>query len=220
MLCITLYYNLISIFKRKYHYFQPVILLVEDYIINLKGNIMKVKTLFLMTLCASPLAAVASDGDISFQGKIVSAACTLKGFNSGTTTTGYSMDLPSVTPSSFSGAAGYAGMTDFTIDLQNCDTTTLKNAQVAFSGTVDSLDTNILNNLSTATPATGVGVALLEDDGTAEIGINGGTPSKPQVLTTGDTSLHYKVAYKANTSTPAVTAGNVTAKAFIDITYR
>lgn len=181
---------------------------------------MKVKSLFWLSLCALPLASYASDGDISFEGKVVSSACTLKGFNGGTTTTGYTMTLPTVTPSSFSGAGGYAGMTDFTIDLQNCDITTLKNAQVSFSGAVDSVDGSILNNLSASTPAKGVGVAILENNGTTPIGINSGIPSQAQALSAGDTSLLFKAAYKANTATPAVTAGNVQAKAFIDITYQ
>lgn len=164
-------------------------------------------------------AASASDGDITFQGQVVASACTLKGFNGGATTSGAVMPLASVTPSSFASAGGYAGMKDFTIDLKDCDTTTLKNANVSFSGSPDAVDNAILKNGEANAPATGVGVAILENDGTTLVDINGGRPSNSQALSEGATSLKFKVAYKANTSTPAVTAGGVTAKTFVDITY-
>ncbi|QIP56626.1 fimbrial protein [Hafnia alvei] len=180
---------------------------------------MKYKFLILSLLAVSSFSALASDGDITFTGLVTASACTLNGFNAGTKTSGATMTLPSVTPASFSSAGGYAGMTDFTIDLKECDITTQKNAQVTFSGSPDTVDNEILKNGSSTNPATGVGVALLENDGATLVDINGGTPSKQQALSTGNTTLHFKVAYKANTSTPAVTAGNVSAKTFVDIVY-
>ncbi|MBU9843874.1 fimbrial protein [Rahnella ecdela] len=180
---------------------------------------MKLKTLAVMVLCLAPLSSFASDGDITFNGEVTAAACTFTGFNNGSTTTGAVMVLPSVTPTSFSGAGGYAGMQDFTIELKNCSTSTLHNAQVSFSGTPDALDNSILSNIAGTTPASGVGIALLENDGATPISINGGAPAQAQALVTGDNSLKFKVAYKANTSTPAVTAGKVSAKTFIDIAY-
>lgn len=181
---------------------------------------MKGKFLVLSLLTSIPLSAMAADGDITFNGKVVASACTLKGIDGGTQTTGAIVTLADVTPKSFTGAGGYAGMKDFTIDLKDCDITTVKNASVSFSGTPDTADNSILkNNVSTA-PATGVGIAILENDGATPVKINGGEPSQQQILSAGDTSLKFKVAYKANTSTPAVTAGDVSAKSFIDITYQ
>jgi len=180
---------------------------------------MKIKTLALMTVCLSPVSSFASDGDITFNGEVTAASCSLKGFNNGTTTTGEIMTLANVTPQSFTENSGYAGMQDFTIDLKECNITTIKNAQVAFSGSPDSADNSILSNIATATPATGVGVAILESNGTTLVDINGGTPSNAQALVEGDNALKFKVAYKANSTTPAVTAGKVSAKTFIDITY-
>ena len=90
---------------------------------------------------------------------------------------------------------------------------------MTFSGSPDTVNNEILKNGSSTDSATGVGVALLENDGSTLVDINGGKPSKQQALSTGNTTLHFKVAYKANTSTPAVTAGNVSAKTFIDIMY-
>lgn len=182
----------------------------------------KFLSLSLLVLSASafsPLSALASDGDITFIGVVSAAACTLNGFNGGTTASGESMILPPVTPSSFSGSGnGYAAMTDFTIDLKDCDITTMKNAQVTFSGPPDSMDNAILAN-NASTPAGGVGIAILENNGTKLVDINGGTPSDEQALSAGNTSLKFKVAYKANTATPAVTAGNVSAKTFVNVTY-
>lgn len=180
---------------------------------------MKIKVICTVIAGLLPLAGFASDGDITFNGKVVASACTLNGFNGGTTTSGATMPLADVTPASFASAGGYAGMKDFTINLKDCDVTTVHNAQVSFSGTPDTSDNKILKNTQTANPATGVGIAILENDGAKLVDINGGTPSDPQALAAGNTELKFKVAYKANTSTPAVTAGDVTAKTFVDITY-
>jgi len=179
---------------------------------------MKIKALTLIVLGLSPIASFAADGDITFTGKVTASACSLKGFN-GMASTSSLMSLASVSPDSFSGAGGYAGMKDFTIDLQDCDITTMKNARVSFSGTPDIVDNEILKNTETNGPAEGVGIAILENDGATLVDINGGIPSKSQTLSAGDTELKFKVAYKANTATPAVTAGNVKAKTFVDITY-
>ncbi|MEW7314489.1 fimbrial protein [Buttiauxella gaviniae] len=178
----------------------------------------KLNTCLLTILCLAPLASFAADGDITFSGKVTASACSLKGFNGGASTSAL-MSLPSVTPESFNGAGGYAGMTDFTINLQDCSTSTMKNARVAFSGTPDPVDNEILKNTNATTPATGVGIAILENDGTTLVDINGGLASKSQALSEGDTELKFKVAYKSNTPTPAVSAGNVTGKTFVDITY-
>jgi len=179
---------------------------------------MKIKALTLIVLGLSPIASFAADGDITFTGKVTASACTLKGFN-GMASTSSVMTLTNVSPESFNGAGGYAGMKDFTIDLQDCDITTMKNARVAFSGTPDIVDNEILKNTETNGPADGVGVAILENDGVSLVDINGGMPSKSQALSAGDTELKFKVAYKANSATPAVTPGNVKAKTFVDITY-
>lgn len=181
---------------------------------------MKRKILTVSLLIAMPLSVMAADGDITFNGKVVASACTLKGIDGGTQTTGAIVTLADVTPKSFIGAGGYAGMKDFTIDLKDCDITTVKNASVSFSGTPDTADNSILKNNAATTPAAGVGIAILENDGATPVSINGGEPSAKQILLAGDTSLKFKVAYKANTSTPAVTAGDVSAKSFIDVTYQ
>lgn len=181
---------------------------------------MKRKLLALAVVFAVPLSTFASDGDITFNGKVTASACTLKGIDGGTESTGAIVTLSDVTPTSFSNAGGYAGMKDFTIDLKDCDITTIKNASVSFIGTPDSLDSEILKNAAGTSPADGVGIAILENDGATKVSINGGDVSKKQALSQGDTSLKFKVAYKANAATPAVTAGNVSAKTFFDITYQ
>ena len=179
---------------------------------------MKVKLLTLVALSVLPLSSFASDGDITFTGTVTSSSCLLDGFN-GAGTRSASMTLASVTPLSFTSAGGYSGMKDFTIDLKECDTTTFKNAKVTFSGTPDATDNSILKNTMDTGAATGVGVAILENDGTTVIDINGGTPSKAQALTTGNTELKFKVAYKSTTTPQTITPGNVKAKAFVDIAY-
>ncbi|WMY73389.1 fimbrial protein [Buttiauxella selenatireducens] len=177
------------------------------------------KLALLSVLGAMSSGAMAADGDITFNGEITSSACTLEGFNGAAATSGV-MDLSPVSTSAFSTGNLYAGMTDFTIDLKGCTTTTVKNAQVKFSGTPDPADGSILKNISTdVNPATGVGIAILENNGSTPIDINGVDPSEKQLLTTGKTALKFKVAYKANTSTPSVGVGKVTAKSFIDIVY-
>lgn len=182
---------------------------------------MKSKLLALSVLAALPGAAFAGDGDITFTGQIVDTACTFTGFNNETNKLSTTMALETVTPSSFrSGTNSYAGMKNFTVDLKDCSTTAATNAVVHFSGTPDPTNGLILKNISTADGAAGgVGIAILEDDGVSLVDINGGTAARAQPLTTGNTVLHYKVAYKASDSTPTVTAGPISAKAYIDIAY-
>lgn len=178
-------------------------------------------TLHTLTLCATLLtagmtSAWASDGDVTFNGKIIDSACTVSGVN-GSGKTGTIVTLPDVTTGAFDAASKMAGITPFTIDLTGCDITTMSNATVHFSGTADTADTTILKN----TKATnGVGVALLENDGVTLVDINTGKYSKPQTLATGANSLKFKAAYKANTTVASVAAGDVQSSAVFDVSYQ
>ncbi|WP_228723201.1 fimbrial protein [Limnobaculum xujianqingii] len=77
-------------------------------------------------------------------------------------------------------------------------------------------------NTAAATPATNVAVAIMQQNGTTQIDLNGGTATDPGAAlpvagSTGPLNLQYKAAYKSlNTS---VTAGNVTGVADFVISY-
>lgn len=175
---------------------------------------------FAMSLCASLFAteaARASDGDVTFNGKIIDSACTVSGVNGSGNANGTIVTLPDITTGAFDATSKMAGVTPFTIDLTGCDVTTMHNATVHFSGTADTTDTTILKN----TKATnGVGVAILENDGVTLVDINTGTYSKPQTLATGSNALKYKAAYKANSTVASVTSGDVQSRAIFDVSYQ
>lgn len=175
---------------------------------------------FAMTICASLFAtgaAQASDGDVTFNGKIIDSACTVSGVNGSGNANGTIVTLPDITTGAFDATSKMAGVTPFTIDLTGCDVTTMHNASVHFSGTADTADTTILKN----TKATnGVGVAILEDDGVTLVDINTGTYSKPQTLATGTNALKFKAAYKANATVAGVTSGDVQSRAIFDVSYQ
>lgn len=178
--------------------------------------------LYTLTFCAALItagltSAYASDGDVTFNGKIIDSACTVSGVNGSGNTNGTIVTLPDVTTGAFDATSKMAGMTPFTINLTGCNVTTMHNATVNFSGTADTTDTTILKN----TKATnGVGVAILEDDGVTMVNINTGTYSRPQTLATGTNALKFKTAYKANSTVAAVTSGDVQSYAVFDVSYQ
>lgn len=105
--------------------------------------------------------------------------------------------------------------TSFTVDLEDCDTTTYKNAALTFSGTADSSVTTALANQSTAADAaTNVALQIYDDKGTE---IDLGTASTPVTLQDGTNKIPLKVDYVA--SGGQATAGSVEATATVQITY-
>lgn len=160
--------------------------------------------------------AVAADGTVNINGKIVDSACSI---SPGSET--INVTLPNATPSSFGFSGGVrAGHTRFTIRLSNCTPGTYTNVTTAFAGAVDSSYPNILaNNIAAPTGATNVGVRLLKTDNTP-IDING-EPVVIPFINVGsmvtEMDLDFLAAYES--TSPAVTVGDVSATTTFTIGY-
>jgi major type 1 subunit fimbrin (pilin) len=168
----------------------------------------------------APQAASATDGTITFNGKISSATCSIG--SSGTPATGgsFTVTLPTVATSALGSASGtVAGITPFAIKLTGCSNLTTGNIKTYFE---PGSTINTAGRLSTATgagQATGVDLALLNFDQSA---INLNTPStntSTAAVTSTSTSatLNYFVEYYNNGGTLA--AGAVSSTVNYSIVY-
>lgn len=173
----------------------------------------------ILAAMASPIIANAESGDVTFNGKIIASACTLNGVNNTGNKTGTIVKLPDVNVQAFNSTSLLAGMTPFTLELKNCNTATLKNARVHFEGPQAQNDPDILENTVTTGGASGVGIAIFEDDGTSKVSVKSGVYSAKQAIQDGDNTLKFKVAYKATETISMIGDGDVSAKAIFDIAY-
>ena len=104
--------------------------------------------------------------------------------------------------------------TAFKVDLQDCDTSTYKNATLTFNGTVDADVTTALSNQATSDAATNVALQLYGPDGQK---LNIGEASSAVTLVDGTNKIPLQVDYVATGA--AATAGSVEATATVQITY-
>lgn len=104
--------------------------------------------------------------------------------------------------------------TAFNIDLEDCDSTTYKNATMTFNGTPDPTINTALANQATSDAATHVALQLYGPDGQV---LNLGEASSAVTLVDGTNKVPFKVDYISTDS--AATAGSVDATATVQITY-
>lgn len=164
--------------------------------------------------------AFAADGTINFTGEITTQICSVS-----PNSQNLIVPLGKVSRAAFDGGtAGTAAVgkkatpAKFTIDLLGCDTTTLKNATVTFTGTADT-DATLLRLANAGqvgvTAATGVAIELGDSAGTK---IPLGSPSSAYILGQGDNSLKFQAAYVATKT--AVTAGPANSVAQFTMDYK
>lgn len=188
-----------------------------------------IKTLIASSLFIVSAGSHAADGTITFNGKITAASCTVTGgaTGGGAASTSLNVTMPSITTESIGHSKGdVAGMTAFNITLSNCksQSTTAEKMRVAFSGVGDPADQYVLKNTATGTPAKGVGIQLLKEDGVSVIDINGGSNKADETTlpTSSETAKSYILNFNAayvNVSGSAPTAGTVTSVANYTIEY-
>ena len=176
----------------------------------------------------------AADGTITFNGVVTAAACTsiasvtADSVVNGPLPINATLTLPNVTSTTLNAASGtYAGQTPFSIQLTGCEATTaLNNVRAVFTSAASPAgDAHVMANTATTTPAADVAIAIMQQNGTTQIDLNGGTAKDPgaslPVLAVpsapGPVTLNYKAAYKSLST--SVTAGNVTGVADFVISY-
>ncbi|NOI23365.1 fimbrial protein [Vibrio mediterranei] len=192
------------------------------------------KSVLIKSVLASSILLVsagsyAADGTITFNGKVTAASCTVTGgaTGGGSASTNLNVTMPSITTGSIGTDKGdLAGMTAFTITLTDCksQSTTAEKMRVAFSGVGDPANQYVLKNTASTTPAGGVGIQLLKEDGVSIIDINGGSNKADETTlpTSAETAESYILNFNAayvNVSGSAPTAGTVTSVANYTIEY-
>ncbi|NDJ57538.1 fimbrial protein [Enterobacteriaceae bacterium 4M9] len=171
------------------------------------------KTFFISTIAALTMgfttvanAAAVNGGTINFVGKVVDAACVVS-----TDTANQTVDLGQVKVSAFGAKAGTKAqnLTPFELVLEQCDGKSAT-AAITFSG-VQNATYNALTSTGTAS---GVGVYIMDNDGSV---LSIGTASKPVALQAESNVLPF-MADMISVS-DAVTVGSVEATANFTITY-
>ena len=163
----------------------------------------------------APQAARASDGTITFNGKVLSSTCTVSNASGGIVT----VTLPDVPYTAFTGTGSTAGLKAFSLNLTGCPTTPAGVVVGAsFSG-----NSNIDGSTGAIKNAAGAGnsnveVQMTDGSGTA---INLNTNSNQvsaSINGSGAATLNYQAQYYQPTST-AVTAGTVNTSVAFTLTY-
>lgn len=165
---------------------------------------------------AAPGPSTVNGGTVHFQGEFVNAACAVS-----SDTANQIVNLGQHRTSAITAAAQYTANVPFSIKLVDCDTTTVKTAKFAFSGTRDQSDTTLLRVHSgpstNAVAASGVGVEISDSAGTL-LAPDGATFSKAETIVSGDNSINFIARYKSTAA--AVTAGQAYADANFVVSYQ
>lgn len=183
-----------------------------------------------ITVALGSTAVQAADGTITFNGTVISSACSTNlSVTADSTVTGTiggtplaaTLTLPAVTADTLNAAAGtYAGHKAFSIQLTGCAAVSgLNNVRTLFTtASTPPGQPHVMANTATTTPAADVAVAILQSG--TQIDLNGGPAADagvPLPVTAGPLTLNYQAAYKSLST--GVTAGNVTGVADFVISY-
>ncbi|QMV52648.1 fimbrial protein [Ewingella americana] len=169
---------------------------------------MNKKIIAIAILAGSAFASVAhaASGTINFTGNVTAATCTID-----TGSKNQTVALGTVGTTDFPTAGSTSGNGQITMVLSACPAGATQ-ASVSFGGPADASNGNLLK-LDSAATATGVAIALFEDDGSTAIPL--GQPSKTHPLSaTEQNALTYFAKYQST----AATVGEGTANATADFT--
>ena len=171
-----------------------------------------------MTCAASSAFATGSEassmtvngGTIKFIGSVTDAPCAIS-----MALKDHIVIMKQVRTAHLEEAGQAAGQpTSFDIALEDCDTSTYKNASITFNGTPDADVETALKNQATSDAATNVALQLYGPDSKA---LNLGDASSSVALLNGTNKVPFTVDYVATGA--AATAGSVEATATVTITY-
>ena len=183
-------------------------------------------------LCGSSLLIVmaaataqAADGQVEFTGTINDNACTIN-----SESVKKAVDMGQVRIADFPntvGAVATAGATPFSISLENCSGSTLKNASIKFSGQQSGTDATVLG-MTGENQVSGVGIQINDARTGNKLPLN--TASNDYVLRPQSNTFDFTASYvrlvadtEASGDTPGVRGigtGKVNALASFDVTYK
>ena len=183
-------------------------------------------------LCGSSLLIVmaaataqAADGQVEFTGTINDNACTIN-----SESVKKAVDMGQVRIADFPntvGAVATSGATPFSISLENCSGSTLKNASIKFSGQQSGTDATVLG-MTGDNQVSGVGIQINDARTGNKLPLN--TASNDYVLRPQSNTFDFTASYvrlvadtEASGDTPGVRGigtGKVNALASFDVTYK
>lgn len=177
----------------------------------------------LIALAAA--TAQAADGRVEFTGTINDNACTIN-----SESVKKSVDMGQVRIADFAntvGAVADSSATPFSISLENCSGSTLKNASIKFSGQQAGTDATVLG-MTGENQVTGVGIQINDARTGNKLALN--TASNDYVLRPQSNTFDFTASYvrlvadtEASGDTPGVRGigtGKVNALASFDVTYK
>ena len=184
----------------------------------------------LSALCGSSLlvlmaatSANAADGQVEFTGTVNDNACTIN-----SESVKKSVDMGQVRIADFANTVGStAGETPFSISLENCSGSTLKNASIKFSGQQAATDATVLGMVG-SNQVKGLGIQIADARTGDKLPLN--TASTDYVLRPQSNTFDFTASYvRLVADTPAaedapatrgIGTGTVNALATFDVTYK
>lgn len=184
----------------------------------------------LSALCGSSLlvlmaatSANAADGQVEFTGTVNDNACTIN-----SESVKKSVDMGQVRIADFANTVGStAGETPFSISLENCSGSTLKNASIKFSGQQAATDATVLGMVG-SNQVKGLGIQIADARTGDKLPLN--TASTDYILRPQSNTFDFTASYVrlvADTpgadgapDTRGIGTGTVNALATFDVTYK
>ncbi|KVN49788.1 pilus assembly protein FimA [Burkholderia territorii] len=184
------------------------------------GNIARAAAVLALAVAAAP--AMAADGEIAFNGKVLSTTCTIGAGGGATGNKNLTVKLPSVSASALANAGDVAGRTPFSIQLSGCTGDSTKVSTVFESGsTVDSASgrLNLVSAGEGDAVASNVQINLLNDaQDPIKAGLAGSQQNSQVVeLKDGGATLNYFAEYYA---TGKATAGSANSRVQYSLDYQ
>lgn len=163
-------------------------------------------------LPASAMAAETNGGTVNFTGSVVTSACAI-----GSNSTNMDVELGQVRTATLATAGSEASTSkDFSIVLEDCDTTVSQAVAVTFSGTPDANDPSSLavgDNGGTGS-AQNVAIRLYDEQGTV---VKLGEATSAVSLRNGENTLNFSAKYFSPKG--SATAGDASAVSTYTLTY-
>ncbi|EOC0416540.1 fimbrial protein [Cronobacter malonaticus] len=163
--------------------------------------------------CSSSLtwAAATGEGQVNFTGEILDAACEVVNSQSSP----LAVDLGKVSKTAFTGVGSTTNITSFILQLKNCPETVSK-ASIKFGGDADNNNANVLALTGGTGAASGVGIQLVDADGTP---LNLYTASADYALQTGTATNNLEFGARYIQTGAAITAGTANGSSTFTVTY-
>lgn len=166
--------------------------------------------------------AGASDGTITFEGKIQAVTCVITGgtdTGSLSDTADFTVNLPYVSTTALAKEGARAGDTKFVIQLSGAECANNKVANVVFESAQSNVDTTTGKLINTVTKAQGgsenVQIAILNND-KKDLNLTNGAKHQQVTIANNKALFEYWAQYYA---TNIVTAGAVQSQALYSISY-